>query len=57
MIISSVKIPAVKASRPRSFLVMSSPDKISIALCTYNGEQFLSRQLKSIFSSKPGRRI
>ena len=44
MIISSVKIPAVKASRPRSFLVMSSPDKISIALCTYNGEQFLSRR-------------
>ena len=27
---------------------MSSPDKISIALCTYNGEQFLSRQLESI---------
>jgi hypothetical protein len=25
-----------------------SPDKISIALCTYNGEQFLSRQLESI---------
>ena len=27
---------------------MSSPDKISVALCTYNGEQFLSRQLASI---------
>ncbi len=27
---------------------MSSPDKISVALCTYNGEQFLSRQLESI---------
>ena len=27
---------------------MSSPDNISVALCTYNGEQFLSRQLESI---------
>src|ERR1700733_3147777 len=27
---------------------MSSPDKISVALCTYNGEEFLSRQLASI---------
>jgi glycosyltransferase involved in cell wall biosynthesis len=27
---------------------MSYPEKISVALCTYNGEQFLSRQLQSI---------